>query len=173
MWNLLLDTHHYEVFDSSSLEMSTQDHISTACQFGGQMTSSGHPTVAGEFCGAMTDCAKWLNGRNVGARYDGSYEGSYYIGSCDGYATGSVDGLSSEAKQNIGSFIQAQMSAFETANGWFFWTWKTEGAPEWDFQQLANAGVIDLSSIGMSSASTYREYSADQTVDSSACGGGW
>lgn len=152
MWNLMLDTHHYEVFDSSSLEMSAQDHISTACQFGDQMASTGKWTIAGEWCGAMTDCAKWLNGRGIGARYDGSYEGSYYIGSCDGYATGTVDGLSSEAKQNIGSFIQAQMVAFEKATGWIFWTWRTEGAPEWDFQALAKAGVIpQLDSLGKSS----------------------
>ena len=124
----MLDTHHYEVFNSSALEMSVQDHISTACQFGDQMTSSGHSTIAGEYCGAMTDCAKWLNGRNVGARYDGSYEGSYYIGSCDGYA--------------------------------------------WDFQQLANAGVIDLSSLGTSSFSIDHEHCADQSVDTSVCGGG-
>ena len=134
--------------------MSVQDHISTACDFGSQMASNDKWTIAGEWTGAMTDCAKWLNGRNVGARYDGSYEGTYYIGSCDGYASGSVDALSQEAKQNIGSFIQAQMVAFEKADGWFFWTWKTEAAPEWDFQQLANAGVIpSLDSLGKMSSS--------------------
>lgn len=111
MSNMMLDTHHYEVFNSSQLQMSTQDHVSAACQFGGQMTATTMPTIAGEWCGAMTDCAKWLNGRNIGARYDGSYDGSYYIGSCDGYVTGTVDSLSSEAKQNTGSFIQAQMAS--------------------------------------------------------------
>jgi aryl-phospho-beta-D-glucosidase BglC (GH1 family) len=60
----------------------------------------------------------------------GTYDGSY-IGSCDGYASGTVTALSSEAKQNIGSFIEAQIVAFEKAGGWIFWTWKTEGAPEW------------------------------------------
>ena len=124
MSNLILDTHHYEVFDSSALQMSTQDHISTACQFGDQMASTNKLTIAGEMCGAMTDCAKWLNGRGIGARYDGTYDSSY-IGSCAGYATGSVDALSSGAKQNIGSFIQAQIVAFEKAGGWIFWTWKT------------------------------------------------
>ena len=48
MSNLILDTHHYEVFDSSTLEMSTQDHISTACQFGDQMASTNKLTIAGE-----------------------------------------------------------------------------------------------------------------------------
>ncbi|KAK3088950.1 hypothetical protein LTR53_019870, partial [Teratosphaeriaceae sp. CCFEE 6253] len=30
MWNLLLDTHHYEVFDSGSLQMGISEHVSTA-----------------------------------------------------------------------------------------------------------------------------------------------
>ncbi len=122
--------------------MSIDDHLSSASSFGSGMASCNKWTIAGEWTGAMTDCAKWLNGRGVGARYDGTYEGSYYIGSCDGYSTGTVAGLSSEAKQNIGSFIQAQMTAYEKAAGWIFWTWKTESAPEWDYQALAGAGII-------------------------------
>ncbi|KAK5165751.1 uncharacterized protein LTR77_008674 [Saxophila tyrrhenica] len=142
LWNVMVDTHHYEVFDSSELEMSTHDHISTACSYGGEMAGCNKWTVAGEWTGAMTDCAKWLNGRNTGARYDGTFEDSYFIGSCEGYSTGTVAGLSSDAKQNIGSFIHAQMAAYEKASGWIFWTWKTESAPEWDFQALAGAGII-------------------------------
>lgn len=147
--DVMVDTHHYEVFDSGDLGMSTSDHVSTACSFGSEMASLNKWCVAGEWTGAMTDCAKWLNGRGIGARYDGTYEGSSYIGSCDGLATGTVAGLSSEMKQNIGSFIQAQMVAFEQAAGWIFWTWHTESAPEWDFQALSNAGVIpSLDSLG-------------------------
>lgn len=73
----------------------------------------------------MTDCAKWLNGRGIGARYDGTYEkdgeGSYYIGSCDGKSEGTVDSLSQEDKQNLKTFLGAQMAAYEKANGWIFW----------------------------------------------------
>lgn len=70
----------------------------------------------------MTDCAKWLNGRGVGARYDGTYqkgsEGSYYIGSCAGKSVGTVAGLSQTEKNNIKTFIGAQMAAYEKASGW-------------------------------------------------------
>ena len=121
MWNLMLDTHHYEVFDSNSLEMSTSDHVSTACDFGGQMKINNKWTVAGEFTGAMTYCAKWLNGRGFGARYDGTYEdygyGSSYIGACDGMYTGTVAGLSSSYKSDISAFVNAQMIAFEWGEG--------------------------------------------------------
>lgn len=48
MSNLLLDTHHYEVFDSGMLQMSPQDHVSSVCSFGGQMASTGKWTISGK-----------------------------------------------------------------------------------------------------------------------------
>lgn len=142
MWNLLLDTHHYEIFDQGSVSMSPETHISTACGFGSQMASTGKWTIAGEFTGGITDCAKWLNGLGKGARYDGTFPGSSYVGSCDGKYTGTVAGLSSADKYNIGRFIEAQLDAFEKASGWIFWTWKTESAPEWDMQDLLKNGLF-------------------------------
>lgn len=145
MWNLLLDTHHYEMFDSGSLALSTSAHVSEACAFGASMATNNKWTVAGEWTGAMTDCAQWLNGRGIGARYDGSYSingGSSYIGSCDGLYSGTVDGLSSSYKTDIAMFIEAQMDAFEEGAGWIFWAWKNEAAPEWHFQNLTAAGLI-------------------------------
>ncbi|CAK4033692.1 glycoside hydrolase family 5 [Lecanosticta acicola] len=144
--NWILDTHHYEVFDAGSLQMGIQQHISTACQFGASMATNNKWTIAGEWTGAMTDCAKWLNGRGVGARYDGSYnyngQGSSYIGSCDAKTTGTVAGLGEADHNNIKSFIQAQMAAYEKANGWIFWAWKNEAAPEWHFKNLTEAGMV-------------------------------
>jgi len=142
MWNLLEDTHHYEIFNTGQLQMSASDHISSACSFGQQMTQSGFWTISGEWTGAATDCAKWLNGRGVGARYDGTYPGSSPIGDCDRKYSGTVDGLNDAEKSNIKNFINAQMDAYEKANGWIFWTWKTEGAPEWDMQALLAAGLF-------------------------------
>jgi glucan 1,3-beta-glucosidase len=68
MWSLLLDTHHYEVFSSGELAVSPQDHYNRACGFGSSLTGNNKWTVTGEWSGAFTDCAKWLNGRGVGAR---------------------------------------------------------------------------------------------------------
>ena len=141
-WALVLDTHHYEVFDTGSLSLSPSGHVGAACSFGDQMASTVFWTIAGEWTGAQTDCAKWLNGLGVGARYDGTYSGTTAIGSCDGKYTGTVDGLSSQDKDNIGRFVEAQMDAFEKAAGWIFWTWKTESAPEWDMQGLLNGGIF-------------------------------
>lgn len=90
----------------------------------------------------MTDCAKYLNGYGRGARYDGSYGGSTAIGSCAGYATGSVGQLSQQQRDDMAKFINAQLDAFESAAGWIFWTWKTEGAPGWDMGDLLSNGVF-------------------------------
>jgi len=54
MWALLLDTHHYEVFDSGSLALSASAHVSTACAFGASMATNNKWTIAGEWSGAMT-----------------------------------------------------------------------------------------------------------------------
>jgi glucan 1,3-beta-glucosidase len=136
MWNLLLDTHHYEIFDPSAVAMSIDDHVKTACGFGKQMASTGKWTIAGEWTGALTDCTKWLNGKDRGARYDGTFEGSSYVGSCDGKYTGTVANLSGDYKNNMRRYIEAQLDAFEMASGWIFWTWKTESSPEWDMKAL-------------------------------------
>ncbi|RYP80676.1 hypothetical protein DL769_002358 [Monosporascus sp. CRB-8-3] len=146
MSSLLLDTHHYQVFDSGMLQLDAAGHADAACGFGNQMAAANKVTIAGEWSGAMTDCAKWLNGRGVGARYDGTFnfngQTSQHIGPCDGKYSGTVDQLSEADRANIRRFIHAQMVAYEKADGWIFWTWKTEGAPEWDFRMLTNAGLV-------------------------------
>ncbi|KAF2006350.1 glycoside hydrolase family 5 protein [Amniculicola lignicola CBS 123094] len=142
MWNLLLDTHHYEIFDANQIAQSPSDHVKTACAFGNLMAGTGKNTIAGEWTGGITDCAKWLNGKDKGSRYDGILSGSSYVGSCAGKSTGSVASLSSDDKKNIGRFIEAQLDAYEKASGWIFWTWKTEGAPEWDMQDLLANGLF-------------------------------
>lgn len=142
MWNLLLDTHHYEIFTPELVSMDLANHIKTACDFGNQMASTGKATISGEWTGGITDCAKWLNGKDKGSRYDGTLDDSSYVGSCDGKSTGSVASLSSDDKNNVGRFIEAQLDAYEKAAGWIFWTWKTEGAPEWDMQDLLANGIF-------------------------------
>lgn len=142
MWNLLLDTHHYEIFDTSAVAMSIDDHVKTACGFGKQMASTGKWTIAGEWTGALTDCTKWLNGKDRGARYDGTFEGSSRVGSCDGKYSGTVANLSGDYKNDVRRYIEAQLDAFEMASGWIFWTWKTESSPEWDMQALLANGVF-------------------------------
>lgn len=137
-YNVILDTHHYEVFTGEFLAMSPAEHAGSACDFGGDMRAvQGKWTISGEWCGATTDCARYLNGYGRGARFDGSYEGSSYVGSCAGLSSGSVAQLGEDQRAQMKTFIEAQIQAFESAAGWVFWTWKTEqGAPGWDLGDL-------------------------------------
>lgn len=142
MDNLMLDTHHYEIFDNGQVAQSPSEHVSTACSFGASMTMNNKWTISGEWTGAMTDCAKWLNGKDKGARYDGTFDGSSKVGECTGKSTGTVAGLSSTDKTNIRKFIEAQLDGYEKASGWIFWTWKNEAAPEWHMQDLLSNGLF-------------------------------
>ncbi|KAF2418666.1 glycoside hydrolase [Tothia fuscella] len=139
---LILDTHHYEIFDNAVLKLNAGEHIATACSFGAQMRASNKWTISGEWTGAMTDCARYLNGYGRGARYDGTFAGSSYVGSCDGKSTGSVSQLSQPERDDMRKYIEAQLDAYESKEGWVFWTWKTEGAPGWDMGDMLANGVF-------------------------------
>lgn len=72
--NVLLDHHRYSVFDNN-IYLSHQDRLNFYCSLRGSISSADnyHYTVVGEWSTAVTDCAKYLNGRGIGSRYDGSY----------------------------------------------------------------------------------------------------
>ena len=89
----------------------------------------------------MNDCAKYLNGRGVGSRYDGTFPGSTRVGSCAG-KTGKASTFSAAYKALIGQFWEAQARSFEQGQGWIQWTWKTELTDEWSYQAgLANGWI--------------------------------
>ncbi|KAH8813093.1 glucan 1,3-beta-glucosidase [Xylogone sp. PMI_703] len=140
--NVILDTHIYQVFSNAEVAMSPCNHIATACASGPKIAGTDKDTVVGEWSGAQTDCAKWLNGLGKGARYDGTFPGSTTVGSCDGKYAGTVQSLSDVDKMNLEYYIEAQLDAYEEHSGWIFWTWKTESAPEWHFQNLTRAGIV-------------------------------
>ncbi|KAI4253219.1 MAG: hypothetical protein LQ352_003819 [Teloschistes flavicans] len=140
--DLMIDTHQYQIFSPGEVGRSPSEHVSTACGLGPKLASTNKWIVVGEWTGAQTDCAKWLNGLGKGARYDGTFPDSTYTGSCDGKYTGTVSNLSSNDKDNLRSYVEAQLDAYEQHTGWFFWTWKTESAPEWHLKDLIAGGLF-------------------------------
>lgn len=48
-------------------------------------------TIIGEWSLASTDCTKYLNGRGIGSRYDGTYPGFNAVGSCSGKSGSGAD----------------------------------------------------------------------------------
>lgn len=141
--NVILDTHSYQIFSDSQVAMSPSEHISAACASGPEYANTDKWLVVGEWTGAQTDCAKWLNGLGKGARYDGTLAGSStWYGSCQQKYTGTVAGMMPVDKTNLRMYVEAQLDAYEQHTGWIFWCWKTESAPEWNMQDLINNGLI-------------------------------
>jgi glucan 1,3-beta-glucosidase len=89
----------------------------------------------------MTDCARYLNGYRRGARYDGTFPGSSFIGNC-GWQD-NISQWSQSYKDDSRRYIEAQIAAFETkTQGWFWWNFKTELPGEWNAFSLIDAGVF-------------------------------
>lgn len=98
--------------------------------------------MIGEWSGAMTDCAPHLNGFKAGNRFEGTWYGSWRIGSCEG-KSGNVKDWGQQWKDDVRGYIETQLDAFEkVTSGWVFWNFKTEGAGEWDLFQLLDNGVF-------------------------------
>ncbi|KAF7799222.1 hypothetical protein EIP86_010454 [Pleurotus ostreatoroseus] len=118
-----------------------QQHISAACDYASSLSSFDLWLIVGEWTPAPTDCAKYLNGRGVGARYDGSYPGSTFVGSCTGM-TGSASSFSAAYKTFLRQYWEAQVITYEKGDGWIQWTWKAENADDWTYQAgLANGWI--------------------------------
>jgi glucan 1,3-beta-glucosidase len=141
--NVIVDTHIYQIFSDAEVARKPCEHVQVACSQAGSLAATDKWTIVGEFTGAQTDCAKWLNGFGVGSRYDGTYPGTLKAsGSCQTKDVGTVDGLLPVDKTNLRAYVEAQFDAYEAHTGWIFWAWKTESAPEWHFQNLTRAGLI-------------------------------
>jgi glucan 1,3-beta-glucosidase len=89
----------------------------------------------------MTDCAPALNGYDIGARYDGSFAGSTYVGTCAD--KNNIANWNDTFKGDMRGYLEAQLSTFEShTQGWVFWNFKTESAHEWDAFVLLDNGLF-------------------------------
>ncbi|KAG6908345.1 hypothetical protein DXG01_005256 [Tephrocybe rancida] len=138
--------HEYQIFSDLELDRSMDQHVEFACTYSDSLSaykSSNIWTIIGEWSNAMTDCAKWLNGRGVGARWDGTWSpgNSQYHGSCTNY-TGSYTGFSNSYKTFLRKYWEVQVEIGENVSGWVFWTWKAENADDWSYQMGLQGGWI-------------------------------
>ncbi|KAL5494766.1 hypothetical protein ACEPAI_228 [Sanghuangporus weigelae] len=140
---VVMDTHIYQGFTQAELEQTEDEEIQEACAHAANITSLNLWTIVGEWCTAFTDCAPGLNGRGMGARYDGTYPNSTFVGSCDGL-TGSAETFSDEYKAFMRRFWEAQTTSYETGIGWVQWLWKTEegAGEEWSYSKGLQYGWI-------------------------------
>jgi len=141
--NVYFDTHHYQVFDHGMLRWSYEQHLDFVCKIKKEeirRMNANLWTYVGEFSLATTDCTKWLNGIGRGARFDGTFGNQPRIGSC--VNSTEVRSFTPEYRQFLKKFIEAQLDAYESSTGWFFWTAKTEKSPQWDYMQGVREGWI-------------------------------
>ncbi len=98
-----------------TVSLDEEGHIRSACGNARALSDFDEShlwTIVGEWTPAMTDCAKYLNGRGVGARYDGSIrQGAPRYGSCAG-KTGKGSTFSQEYKDFLRKSWEAQVSAY-------------------------------------------------------------
>ena len=106
---VMIDVHEYQIFSNEEVAMSWDQHISKACDKRPQYANFHLWTVVGEWSLAFTDCAKYLNGRGIGARYDGSRSGSPRIDDCEPW-TGNGKDFSREYKTFLRKFWEAQVT---------------------------------------------------------------
>lgn len=140
-WGVVIDHHHYEAFEVGLLRHPMDLKIRTACAWGYESRSDTHWSVSGEFSGALTDCTPWLNGVGRGARYDGTLTpGQNPVGTCKGI--NDISTWTTEMKENTRKFLEAQLDAFEMADGWIIWCYKTEHSIEWDLKRLIEYGLF-------------------------------
>jgi len=128
-----MDTHIYQMFSQSGVAQSNSQHIQSACSHASDLSSFDLWVIVGEWTPAVTDCAKYLNGRGIGSRYDGSFPGSTRVGSCTGL-TGSASSFSSSFKTFLRQMWEAQVQTYEKGQGWIQWDWKNENADEWSYK---------------------------------------
>lgn len=140
--NVVIDHHEYQVFDNYLLSVSPSKHRELVCDNVHSYSQGVDKwVVVGEWSAAMTDCATWLNGFKTGARYDGTFPNSGYIGSCQDKKL--ISNWNQAYKDDVRLFIESQLAAYEThTQGWVFWNFKTENAHEWDAFALLDAGIF-------------------------------
>ena len=141
-YNVAVDHHEYQVFTNGLVALQPEQHRQLVCSNVDSYTAGNDKwTIVGEWTAAMTDCAPALNGYLIGARYDGTYPGSSYVGSCDGKSN--IASWDQTFKDDMRGYIEAQLETFEAhTNGWIFWNFKTEAAHEWDAFALLDGGVF-------------------------------
>ncbi|CEP08920.1 hypothetical protein [Parasitella parasitica] len=141
---VILETHLYMIFNNGLVSMPRSQQAEFPCSAWkkdiGEASIHVGPTMVGEFSVATNDCAKYLNGVGLGARFDGTLEqeGAPTAPVCPTCSCAGVDdwtAFTPEYKDFLLQFMEKQMDAYEASIGWFYWTYKTEDHvnPHWDY----------------------------------------
>lgn len=161
---LVLDVHQYVIFNIGQVGYNHSEKVDYACtgwtqqaQQSMSVSTGFGPTLFAEWSQADTDCTQYLNDVGVGNRWTGTYnsgnpETQVLSSICPTHDTGpdcectdanaDPSAYSSTYKEFLQMFAEAQMVSFENGWGWFYWTWKTESAPQWSYEAGLAAGIL-------------------------------
>ncbi|UZJ55850.1 hypothetical protein CBS101457_005170 [Exobasidium rhododendri] len=118
-----IDTHRYQAFAPLSTTLTTDDqHVNYACGLSAELSdaqTNDFPVIVGEW--------------SLNAYPSGPYNN----------ISQSVAGQNSPA-QNLflRRFFEAQVTTYEKAGGWIFWSWKTASSATWSYQAALAQGWI-------------------------------
>ncbi|KAI0463380.1 hypothetical protein LJB42_003407 [Komagataella kurtzmanii] len=138
--NLILDRHHYEVFSDGQLRSSFEGHLRGIEAFGRAIAIEKPTVVVGEWSAAITDCAPWVNGAGRPSRYHGMILDDGTAGDCSGATN--TEQWAGKRREEFLKIIETSLKAYNAADGWFFWCWKTESALEWDMEKLLHYALF-------------------------------
>ncbi|KAJ9060170.1 hypothetical protein DSO57_1033759 [Entomophthora muscae] len=153
--NVMLDTHFYNVFDERLVKMNLQQHLNHSCGLSRKLERSKRfmPTFVGEWSLASTDCTRYLNGFMKGSRVARNFKNqesprlpasyNFKKDKCAQYDN--ANRYTSGQKEFLKKFFKRQISVYENAgSGWFFWNFKAENSPEWNFIMGVKKGWIKI-----------------------------
>ncbi|KAJ2713097.1 hypothetical protein H4R19_002424 [Coemansia spiralis] len=139
----LMDTHIYQMFDNYIITLSESAHIDMVATMAENVTRFDHSSigvVVGEFSAATHDCTRYVNGFGRGSRWDGTLEGVDHPlcplapCTCTGDYGGDYTQFSPSYKAFLRRYVDAQLAIYDQElAGWFYWNFRTESAPEWDY----------------------------------------
>ncbi|KAJ2746129.1 hypothetical protein GGI20_001614 [Coemansia sp. BCRC 34301] len=140
----LMDTHIYQMFDNYMVTINETAHIEMVAKMAEDVLNfdkSSIGVVVGEFSAATHDCTKYINGLGRGSRWEGTLEGvadhplcPFATCSCTGDYGSNHEEFSAHYKRFLRNYVDAQLAIYDVElAGWFFWNFRTEGAPEWDY----------------------------------------
>lgn len=128
--NIAFDYHSYNIFSVPELlgndNLETLTNRTCARVRDLQQLDSIASVIIGEWTAALTDCAKYLNGRGKGSRWEDEMHRD-----CSAYNTSTPDAAQLEMLQQS---VEIQASAYSRLSGTAWWTWKAEDAVQWSYR---------------------------------------
>ena len=129
--NVIFDIHRYQCFDRADIDLDIYGHIQKAAihwknESDDIIRNLGLWTLVGEW-------SLGLDLKTVSLWAEGPFN----------HALESMDDFQQEVARR--AYGAAQLATFEKYLGWFFWSYKTETTPEWNFRECVRRGWLPSS----------------------------